>query len=152
MLDDATPRTVVQGMTIACPEGWIDNSMLILNAGEPGPSGVVPNLVVTRQPVPEDLPVDRALRLEAVVDGQVEQMRRALKDLKEVSRQHATAAHWSAELRIEWLSGKIPLAQWVTYANAGGDTFIVATATAGSREFADLEPAFQAMLQTVRLT
>lgn len=152
MTDSVATESVVQGMRIACPDGWADKSMLILNGNEPGPSGVIPNLVVSREAAPDDLPTDRAARLETFVDRQIKQMRRSLPGLTEVARQHATAAQWSAELKINWNSGDVPLSQWVTYANAGGDTFIIATATAGRDDFASFEPVFQTMLQTVRLT
>ncbi len=151
MPDTNTAQVVVQSMTIACPDGWADKSMLILNAGQPGPSGVVPNLVVTREPVPDGLPADRAARLEVFVDGQLKQMHGALKDLTEVARQHATTEQPSAELTIDWSSGTVLLSQWITYANAAGDTFVIATATAGRGELADLKPALAAMLETVRL-
>lgn len=145
-------ESAVQGMKIACPPGWIDRSMLILNAGQPGPSGVAPNLVVTREPIPDDLPEDRVARLEAFVDRQLEQMHAALAGLDEIDRQTATASQWSAEVRIDWVSGETPLSQWITYADAGDETFIVATATTGRGDFAAVKATFQAMLQTVRLT
>ena len=36
----------VQGMEIACPEGWADRSMLVLTA-PPGASGIAANLMVS---------------------------------------------------------------------------------------------------------
>lgn len=55
MSEPVQEERFAQGMKIACPEGWRDKSMLILNADQPGPSGVTPNIVVTRETSLDDL-------------------------------------------------------------------------------------------------
>lgn len=152
MSEPVKQERFAQGMKIACPEGWGDKSMLILNADTPGASGVTPNIVVTRETSLDDLPVDRPARLEAFVERQLEQMMTALADFAVVSRIHATSEQWSAELKIEWQSDGTPLMQWITYANADDTALIIATATAGRGDFAAAEPQFQAILKTVRLS
>lgn len=100
MSERAPAEHFVQRMRIACPEGWSDKSMLILNADTPGATGVTPNIVVTRETSLEDLPVERPARLEAFVERQLEQMGVALSGFVVVSRVHATVEQWSAELTI----------------------------------------------------
>ncbi|KQN02216.1 hypothetical protein ASE82_13340 [Sphingomonas sp. Leaf230] len=68
----------MQGMTIECPEGWQDKSMLVLLA-DPGTLGIAPSFVVTHEITPSDLPADRTKRLEAFADRQAEQMRDTLR-------------------------------------------------------------------------
>ena len=141
----------VQGMRIACPAGWSDKSMLILNADTPGATGVTPNVVVTRDASVDDLPVERPARLEAYVERQLADMATVLSGFVIVSRLHATADRWSAELVIEWLADGTPLMQRISYAVADDDAVIVATATTGRADFATLEAELQAILHTVRL-
>ena len=146
------PQTVaVQGMTIACPEGWRDASMLILSAEKPGSTGVTPNLVITREPASDELPADPVERLEEFVERQLDAMRLSLSGLTEVARRNATATRPSAELKIDWVSDDVPITQWITYANANDTTLTIATATAGQRDFADAEPKFRSMLLGFRL-
>lgn len=152
MSEPVQQERFTQGMKIACPEGWSDKSMLILNSDQPGPSGVSPNIVVTRETATDDLPVDGPARLEAFVERQLEQMAIALADFVVVDRIHATAEQWSAELKIQWQSDGTPLMQWITYANADDTALIIATVTAGRDDFATAEPQFQAILKTVRLS
>ncbi len=144
--------TRVQGMTIVRPDGWHDKSMLILDADTPGPSGITPNLVVTRETAAESLPVEPVARLEEYVERQLAQMQRALAGFVVVSRRHATAAGTPAELQIDWTSDGTPLTQWVAYAVAGADALTVATATVAQGEFATMEPVFRSMLQSYRLS
>ncbi len=40
-------------MTIDCPNGCLDRSMLVLSAAKSGPRGVSPNFIVTYEP-PQD--------------------------------------------------------------------------------------------------
>lgn len=62
----------VQGIEIACPEGWVDRSMLVLTA-PPGASGIAANLVVTRDVLAGggQAPADIARRIEAHVEGEI---------------------------------------------------------------------------------
>lgn len=143
--------TRVQGMTIDCPEGWQDKSMLILSAG-PGTLGVAPSFVVTREVAPDDLPADRFERLEAFADQQAEQMRDTLPAPVEVQRRRADIPGSAPELRLDWISNGIPIRQWITYANAPDGSVMIATGTAGRADYDTVEPVFRAMLQTFRLT
>ena len=151
MPDDAAGEVVIQGMTIVCPQGWVDKSMLVLSAERAGSTGVTPNLVITRETAPDDLPPDPAARLEAFVDRQLDRMRGALAGLTEVARRRAIFALSPAELRIDWMSDDIPITQWITYANLDESTLMIATATAGRNDFEDLELAFRSMLQDFSL-
>ena len=152
MTDQPVPADrAAQGMVIACPPGWHDKSMLIINADTPGPSGVSATIVVTRDTAIADLPIERAARLEAFVERQLEHMDAALAGLVVVTRVHATDVQWTAELTIEWQADGIPLTQWITYADTG-DAILMATATAGRADFAAAEPLFRPILKTVRLT
>lgn len=143
---------MIQGMTIDCPSGWQDKSMLILSAGQAGASGVTPNIVVTRDQLPPDLPPQPEERMNALLDRQVTQMRDQLAGFAEVSRRLTLdAGHPSAELKVDWNSAQASLTQSVTFVDAGDDGLMIATATAGRGEFADAEPTFREMLQSFRL-
>lgn len=102
-MTDARATLRVQGMTIATPPGWQDKSMLVVSAEEPGPSGVTPTLVVTRETSGEP-PQDGASALETFVDRQIDQVRVALSNFSEASRRRAGVADPSAELVIDCLS------------------------------------------------
>ena len=152
MTDQPVPaERTAQGMAIACPPGWHDKSMLIVNADTPGPSGVSATVVVTRETDIADLPAERAARLEAFVERQLDQMAGALAGLAVIERIHATDEQWTAELRIAWQADGVPLMQWITYADTA-DAVLMATATAGHADFAAAEPLFRSILRTVRLT
>lgn len=150
--DPAIAEHRVQALTIACPDGWRDKSMLILNADTPGASGVNPTIVVTRETGVDDLPADRVGRLEGFVDRQLHQMGDALAGLAVIERVNASETQWTAELTIEWEADGTPLRQWITYADAGDGALVLATATAGRTDFAAAEPAFRSILKTVRLS
>ena len=144
------PVTRVQGMTIDCPEGWQDKSMLVLSAG-PGTLGIAPSFVVTREITPGDLPVDRTERLEVFADRQAEQMRDTLLAPVEVQRRRADIPGSAPELRLDWISNGIPIRQWITYANAPDGSVMIATGTAARADYEMAEPVFRAMLNTFRL-
>lgn len=142
----------VQGIRIACPEGWTDRSMLVLT--RPGPSGVDANLVVTRE-TPDgaaspDGASDMSQRIEAHVDAQVAGWRR-LEGFREVARRHATPADPIAEVHIAWTAGEQPLAQQVTYAPADDATIVVAAATMAQTDVDAFAPQFRALLDGLRL-
>jgi hypothetical protein len=145
------PVTRVQGMTIECPEGWQDKSMLVLSA-DPGTLGIAPSFVVTREITPGDLPADRTERLEIFADRQAEQMRDTLPAPVEVQRRRADIPGSAPELRLDWISNGIPIRQWVTYANAPDGSVMIATGTAARGDYDTAEPVFRAMLNTFRLT
>lgn len=143
---------MLQDMSMDCPDGWQDRSMLILSAPAPGPSGVTPNMVVTRDPLPKDLPADPEQRMAALIDGHVAQMAEQLAGFAEVSRRvemrNGTAF---AELRVDWHNAQARLSQSLTFVDDGPERVVVATATAGRGEYADAEPRFRAMLKSFRI-
>jgi hypothetical protein len=141
--------TAVQGMRIECPEGWCDRSMLALTAPVPGPSGVTPNVIVTREALPAG-PGDPTTRLEEHVDAQVASWR-GLDRFETILRRHASLAEPIAEVRVGWHADGLAMTQWVTYALADDMTMVVAAATAGRADFAAIEPALRGVLQTLRL-
>lgn len=141
-----TQPTEVQGIRIACPEGWTDRSMLVLT--RPRPSGVDANLVVTRET--PDGAGDMSQRIEAHVDAQVAGWRR-LEGFREVARRHATPADPIAEVHIAWTAGEQPLAQQVTYAPADDATIIVAAATMAQTDVDAFAPQFRVLLDGLRL-
>lgn len=145
------PVTRAQGMTIDCPEGWQDKSMLVLSA-DPGTLGIAPSFVVTRESTPGDLPSDRTERLEVFADRQAEQMRDTLPAPVEVQRRRADIPGSAPELRLDWISNGIPIRQWITYANAPDGSVMIATGTAARADYDLAEPVFRAMLDTFRLT
>ena len=137
----------IQGMTIACPEGWQDKSMLILSASAAGPSGVVPNMVVTRDKLPADLPAGGDTRMAALVDRQVAQMKDQLARFAEVSRR---IGEDSAEVKVDWETAQAALTQTLNFVDADDGVLMIATATAGRGEFAEHEATFRKMLQSFR--
>lgn len=141
-----------QGMKMTCPPDWQDKSMLILSAGKAGNSGVVPNMVVTRDRMPPDLPADPTARMAALVDRQVAEMREKLAGLVEVSRRYRSdGGAPTAELKVDWKSAQAELTQSLTFVDTGDDGLMIATATTGRGEFADAEPTFREMLRSFRL-
>ncbi|MBS4075226.1 DcrB-related protein [Ameyamaea chiangmaiensis] len=140
-----------QGMSITCPDGWRDASMLILSATAPSPSGITPNLVITREPLPDPETADRVARLQDFVDRQIDQMHTALKDFREVAHRRATAERPGVALTIEWTSNGIPVTQAITYAYADARTVVISTATASQSEFPQAEPQFLALLRSFRM-
>ncbi len=151
MPDTATKTARVQAMTIACPDGWHDKSMLIVTAAVPGASGVSPNMVVTREPLPDDLPDDPEEGLALFVDRQLAQMRTSLADFIEVERHGELRGNSAtAELRIDWTADAVPITQWINFVRTDA-AVLIATATAGQRDFAELQPKFLTMLQSYRI-
>ncbi|MDQ1077827.1 hypothetical protein QE401_000353 [Pseudoroseomonas cervicalis] len=143
---------MIQGMQMDCPPGWQDRSMLILSAAQPGGSGVTPNMVVTQDRLPPDLPEAPEERMAALLDRQVAQMRGQLANFAEISRRIlAGSRRPTAELRVDWSSPQALLTQWVTFVDAGEGRLLVATGTAGRADFAAAEPVFREMLRSFRL-
>lgn len=142
----------VQGMEIACPEGWADRSMLVLTA-PPGASGIAANLVVSREALAGggQAAADIARRIEAHVEGEIKRWK-GKPGYAELMRRHATPDLPTAEMRLVWTDGAEPLAQWLSFLPADLDTVVVAAATAPRGDMAALEPQFHAMLETLRLT
>jgi len=151
-LMSGTETTVsVQNMSIGCPDGWRDASMLIVAAEAPSPSGVTPNIVVTREPLSDTLPTGRVERLEEFVERQIDGMREALTDFREIARRRVTSERLTASLTIDWISDGVPVTQWLTYAYANENTVVISTASAGRKEFSDLEFRFRSILQSFRI-
>lgn len=143
---------MVQGMSMTVPPDWRDKSMLILSAAGPGASGVTPNMVVTRDMQPKDLPADPQRRMNALIDRQVAQMAEQLAGFVEVSRRvDARGGGAMAEVKVDWHNAQAKLTQSVTFVEDGPDGLVIATATAGRGEFADAEPTFREMLKTFRV-
>lgn len=140
----------VQGMTIDCPEGWQDKSMLVLSAAT-GTPGVSASFVVTRETDLGDLPPDPRIRLEVFADRQAEQLRDTLPAPVTVERRHAEAAGSSPEIRLEWISDGIAIRQWITYANAPDGSVMIATGTAARGDYDAAEPQFREMLRSFRI-
>ncbi|WP_375242768.1 DcrB-related protein [Sphingomonas parapaucimobilis] len=138
-------------MTIDCPAGWQDQSMLVLSAG-PGTLGVAPSFVVTREIAPSGLPTDRTERLDVFADRQAEQIRDTLPAPVELQRHRADIPGSALELRLDWISNGIPIRQWITDANAPDGSVMIATGTAVRADYDMVEPVFRAMLQTFHLT
>ncbi len=145
--------SAVQDMEIVCPEGWLDRSMLVLTAAQPGASGIAANLVVTREPLAGTAgdAAGVARRLEAHVTAEVARWQ-CRPGYEPVMRRHATPEVPTAELRLAWTDETAPLAQWLTYTAIDATTIVVAAATAPRADMAMLEPQFRAMLETLRLT
>ena len=143
---------VIQGMSIDVPPDWQDKSMLIVSAARPGASGVAPNMVVTRDRAPEDLPADPQARMNALIDAQVARMAEQLAGFAEVSRRvEARGGGALAEVKVDWHNAQAKLTQSVTFVEDGSDGLVIATATAGRGEFAESEPLFRAMLTSFRV-
>ncbi len=140
--------TQVQGMTITCLEGWLDKSMLVLGAAHPGPTGVSPSFVITREMLPDDPAPGVASRLHDFVERQIGQMQDVLPGVA-VTRRQASGS-W-VDLRIDSLSDGIALTQSITYADAGDDNVMIATGTAARADFDGAEPVFRTMLQSFRI-
>ena len=148
-----TRMSGVQGMQIACPDGWLDRSMLVLTAAQPGPSGIAANLVVTRELLDGTAhdPAGVARRLEAHVAAEIARWQ-GRPGYEEIMRRHATPDLPTAELRLVWADEAVALAQWLTFTAVDATTIVVAAATAPRGDMAVLEPQFRAMLETLRLT
>ena len=143
---------MLQRMSMTCPPGWQDKSMLILSAPNPGESGVTPNMVVTQLPPPTDLPADPQARMNALLDRQVAEMAEQLAGFREVSRRvDAQDDRAMAELKVDWHNAQAKLTQNLTFVRDAEGGFIVATATAGRGEFAEADPLFRDMLKSFRL-
>jgi len=134
---------------MTCPEGWRDASMLILKGDRAGDSGVTPNLVVTRDRVPDDLPADARARMDALMDRQVKQMKEQLAGFALVSRRY-DEERGSGEVKVDWESSGTPLTQGLTFVEAEGGVLMIATATAGRGEYGEHEGAFREMLGSFR--
>ncbi len=143
---------MVQNMTMTCPDGWSDASMLILRADAPGSSGVIPNLVVTRDRLPGDLPDDPTERMTHLIDRQVAEMRPKLAGFAEVLRWiSGDTAPPVGEVKVDWTSGATELTQALRLVDGGDGMLLIATATAGRSDFAAVEDQFKAMLGSFRL-
>lgn len=126
--------------------------MLILSAPVPGASGVTPNMVVTRDVPPRDLPTEPQARINALIDRQVARMAEQLAGFEEVSRRiEARGTGTIAEVKVDWHNAQAKLTQSLTFVEEGRDGMVIATATASRGEFADAEPIFREMLKSFRL-
>lgn len=137
---------------MTCPPDWLDKSMLILSDAKPGASGVTPNMVVTRDAPPKDLPADPRARMNTLIDAQVARMAEQLAGFEEVSRRvDARGDGATAELKVDWHNAQAKLTQSITFVDDGKDGLVIATATAGRGEFAEAEPLFREMLKSFRI-
>ena len=126
--------------------------MLVLSAARAGASGVTPNMVVTRDVLPDDLPHDAQARMNALIDRQVAEMVERLAGFQEISRRvDARGEAGMAEVKVDWHNAQAKLTQSITFVRDGRDGLMIATATAGQGEFADLEPMFREMLKSFRV-
>lgn len=141
----------VQGMRMTQPDGWQDKSMLILSSDRAGQSGVVPNMVVTRDRLPTDLPGEPRLRMDTLIDRQVAQMETQLARFAIVSRRVDDGDNRATgELKVDWESAQAALTQGLTFVDAGDGVLMIATATAGRGEYGEHEATFREMLQSFR--
>ena len=126
--------------------------MLILSAAAPGASGVTPNMVVTRDVPPTDLPADPQARMNALIDRQVARMAEQLAGFEEVLRRvEARSDGAIAEVKVDWHNAQAKLTQSLTFVEQGEGGMVIATATAGRGDFADAEPIFRDMLKSFRI-
>ena len=126
--------------------------MLILSAAAPGESGVTPNMVVTRDVPPTDLPADPQARMNALIDRQVARMAEQLAGFEEVLRRvEARSDGAIAEVKVDWHNAQAKLTQSLTFVEQGEGGMVIATATAGRGDFADAEPIFRDMLKSFRI-
>ena len=122
--------------------------MLILSAPAPGQSGVAPNMVVTHDKVPPDLPPQHPERMHALLEKQVSEMREKMNGFKELWR-NVDGTYPVAEIMINWVTPQAPVGQWVTFAELTDGRLMVATATAGRDEFDEHHPTFRKMLESL---
>ncbi|MET0247849.1 MAG: DcrB-related protein [Sphingomonas sp.] len=143
--------TTLQGMSMTCPDGWHDKSMLIFSAPQAGQSGVVPNLVVTRDRLPDDLPAEPAARMEALIDRQIAQMNSQLARFTIVSRQLEGQDYPIGKLTVDWESAQAALTQSLTFVDGDDGQLVIATATTGREDHARHEDTFRSILQSFRI-
>lgn len=151
MLDTGDEMTTLQGMSMTCPDGWHDKSMLIFSAPQAGQSGVVPNLVVTRDRLPDDLPAEPAARMEALIDRQIAQMNSQLARFTIVSRQLEGQDYTIGKLTVDWESAQAALTQSLTFVDGDDGQLVIATATTGREDHARHEDTFRSILQSFRI-
>jgi hypothetical protein len=147
---DARPQSTIQGMSVACPPGWADASMLAISAHRPGPSGVSPGLVVTREALPDGLEAE-PIALELYAEQQLRLMQAELADFALVGRTSSHPGAERAELLIDWTAEGVPVRQWISYLPLQDRKVLICTATAGRSDFGQAEPTFRAILATLRV-
>lgn len=145
-------RASIQNMSLACPDGWKDASMLIVTSETSSESGVIPNLVITRAPLSDVLPPGQIDRLQEFVDQQLDAMKDSLADFEAVAQRRVTAERPTAAITINWTSNGTPVTQAITYAYADEKTVVISTASASRKEFPDMEAQFLKLLQSFRIS
>ncbi len=127
-----------------CPTGWADRSMLVYAMAPPTPtSGVVPNVVITRDRFEPFLPVGLPERLRSFVDIQVEEIKKRLREPQLHKRWTSRFKELDVEqIRLSWLSDITRVTQWVVFIAVTSEHVIIATASSAESEFERYKPQF----------
>ena len=140
------PRYEHSDLAFEAPDGWQDRTVTAFSAPPTAGKKVAPNLVVTREPVEENVTA------AAHADCMLVELAKRLEDFVLQHRRDVTVAGLPAvELSFTWSTGPGALRQKQVFVVPRKRTVLTFTATAAQEDFAAAEPRFNAALASVRL-
>ncbi|GAJ30088.1 DcrB-related protein [Acidomonas methanolica] len=139
---------------VTSPAGWKSRVLEIHSAPQPTPpSGIAPNVVLTRETLPGGAPDQRPDQLMAYVRSQIRAMTPHLRDpLFDPPEKLILRDVPVIRVNVTWMSGALRVRQWIVFYPLGNDHVLVATATAADAEFRDHARSFAALLGSVTLS
>jgi hypothetical protein len=125
--------------------------MTVYSAPLPAPaSGVLPNIVITRDKFAAYLPNEALARLTEFVRLQVEEMQIKLREPQIISRTfHQFKGKHLAHIRLTWQSDQTRIMQWLAFIGDSDKTIIIITATASEIEFDNYKSLFAGVLGSI---
>jgi len=125
--------------------------MIVYAVPAPAPSsGIVPNVVITRDRFEPFLPENSTERLASFVDIQVGEMQKRLREPQFLTRWTSRFKEMDVvQLRVSWLSDITRVMQWVAFIGVSSERVIIATASAAEAEFDRYKPQFAEALASI---
>jgi hypothetical protein len=137
-------RHQLRDLTLEVPDGWQDRSITVFAVPPKPGQKVTANVVLTRDTLEGDGPI------RAYADQQLVALAKGVESFTLHDRKECTVGGQpAAEVLFSWKSGTEVLQQRVVFVRVGGRTLVTFTATAHKNQFADVEPAFRAILASV---
>lgn len=141
----------LQGVSMACPSGWSDRTIMAFSAPRIPGETLPPNVTLARdlRDAPGD---DPAEALEDYTQRQLRALETALPGFR-LERRGAAALGGApgTELLFSWDSGQGRLRQWLTYLPLSDASILSFTGTALAGRFAECEPLFARTLASLRV-
>jgi hypothetical protein len=127
------------------PDGWQDRTITAFSAPLKPKQTVTPNIVLTRDSVSEKEPSS------TYADKQLVELAKRLEQIDLLSRRDVIIGGFKAvELLFTWHSSNGTLKQQQVFVSTGKGAVLNFVTTALASDFDEVEPAFQAVLKSIR--